>query len=185
MLEQNSVFTTESDPLKQAIDKRYRMDETACVEVLLKEAELPNDLFMAVQDRARVLVAKVREKRLSQSGIDAFMFQYDLSSEEGIALMCLAEALLRIPDKDTIDSLIRDKLAQGNWQAHAGKSHSMFVNTATWALMLTGKIVDVPSKLQREKQETTLTSVLKRLANFGGEPIVRKAINQSMKILGR
>lgn len=185
MLELNSAFKPESDPLKQAIDQRYRMDETACVELLLKEAALPNDLFQAVQDRARVLVTKVRQKRLSQSGIDAFMFQYDLSSEEGIALMCLAEALLRIPDKDTIDSLIRDKLAQGNWQSHAGKSHSLFVNAATWALMLTGKIVDVPSKLQRQKQETTLTSTLKRLANFGGEPIVRKAINQAMKILGR
>ncbi|MGE3320211.1 MAG: bifunctional proline dehydrogenase/L-glutamate gamma-semialdehyde dehydrogenase PutA [Candidatus Berkiella sp.] len=176
---------TEVNKAFHAIDNRYRMDETACVQELLKDAKLPQPLFHAVQEKARGLVSKVRQKRLSQSGIDAFMFQYDLSSEEGIALMCLAEALLRIPDKDTVDSLIRDKLAQGNWQAHAGKSHSLFVNAATWALMLTGKIIDIPPKHQREAQENTLTMALKRLANFGGEPIVRKAINQAMKILGR
>lgn len=176
---------TEVSKAFHAIDNRYRMDETACVQELLKEAALPPDLFGAVQEKARILVSKVREKRLSQSGIDAFMFQYDLSSEEGIALMCLAEALLRIPDKETVDSLIRDKLAQGNWQAHAGKSHSLFVNAATWALMLTGKIIDIPPKHQREAQENTLTMALKRLANFGGEPIVRQAVNQAMKILGR
>lgn len=177
MIEVNKAF--------HAIDNRYRMDETACVQELLKEASLSPELFSKVQAKARVLVERVREKRLSQSGIDAFMFQYDLSSEEGIALMCLAEALLRIPDKETIDSLIRDKLAQGNWQAHAGKSHSLFVNAATWALMLTGKIIDVPPKHQREDHENTLTMALKRLASFGGEPIVRQAINQAMKILGR
>ncbi len=170
---------------KQAIDKRYRMDETECVTEILAAAALEPALYRAVEARARKLVECVRQKRLSQSGIDAFMFQYDLSSEEGIALMCLAEALLRIPDKETVDSLIRDKLAQGNWQAHAGKSHSLFVNAATWALMLTGKIVDVPSKFTRQTQENSLTQALKRLASKGGEPIVRQAINQAMKILGR
>ncbi|HRE31115.1 MAG TPA: proline dehydrogenase family protein, partial [Candidatus Berkiella sp.] len=169
----------------QAIDKRYRMDETECVAEILKEAVLDPALFQAVETKARQLVETVRQKRLSQSGIDAFMFQYDLSSEEGIALMCLAEALLRIPDKETVDSLIRDKLAQGNWQSHAGKSHSLFVNAATWALMLTGKIIDVPSKFSRQTHENSLTGVLKRLASKGGEPIVRQAINQAMKILGR
>lgn len=170
---------------KRAIDKRYRMDETECVTEILAAAALEPTLYRAVEAKARKLVEGVRQKRLSQSGIDAFMFQYDLSSEEGIALMCLAEALLRIPDKETVDSLIRDKLAQGNWQAHAGKSHSLFVNAATWALMLTGKIVDVPSKFTRQTHENSLTQALKRLASKGGEPIVRQAIHQAMKILGR
>lgn len=167
----------------EMLDSLYRQDETQRVESILQEAMLSPAMQSSIAQRASVLVEQVRKSRLKTNSLDAFMFQYDLSSQEGIALMCLAEALLRIPDKETRDKLIRDKLAMGDWAAHLGKSHSLFVNTATWALMLTGKMIEVP--LQQENQEKTLTKVLKRLAAKGGEPIVREAIGGAMKILGR
>ncbi len=177
----NSEFA-HRDALRHEIDKHYRLDETECVEKILSEAQLPKPLLDSIQANAMVLVKNVREQRLSQSGLDAFMFQYDLSSEEGIALMCLAESLLRIPDKETVDKLIRDKLVGGDWRSHLGKSQSLFVNAATWALMLTGKIV---GSSQQEQHGNTLTNTLKRLASMGGEPIVRQAVGQAMKILGK
>ncbi len=180
----NSEFDLVQDSLRQAINEHYRIDETRVVKELIKNAEISDECVEKIQHNAKKLVEKVRETRLSQSGLDAFMFQYDLSSDEGIALMCLAESLLRIPDKETIDKLIRDKLVGGDWQSHLGKSQSLFVNAATWALMLTGKLV-APSAMARQQQENTLTSTLKRLASKGGEPIVRKAIKHAMKILGR
>ncbi|MFI4936901.1 MAG: bifunctional proline dehydrogenase/L-glutamate gamma-semialdehyde dehydrogenase PutA [Candidatus Berkiellales bacterium] len=179
----NDEFKIDDDPLHQAIDLNYRQDETLCVEKILKEAAISHVMLERIESRAAILVRQVRETRLAQSGIDAFMFQYDLASDEGIALMCLAEALLRIPDKETRDKLIRDKISEGNWRGHLGKSHSLFVNAATWGLMLTGKILESATEVQQ--QEKSLTSALKRLASKGGEPIVRQAISQAMKILGR
>ncbi len=181
----NDEFSLSDDSFRQALDETYRQDETLTVERILKEATLSDSLLEKIQARAASLVEQVRVRRKKQGGIDAFMFQYDLSSDEGIALMCLAEALLRIPDKETIDKLIRDKLGQGDWQSHLGKSHSLFVNAATWGLMLTGKIIETPHHLMREEQENSLTRALKRLTSKGGEPIVRQAISQAMRILGR
>lgn len=175
---------TINSTLLQAIDEHYRMDETIVVEHILQQAKIEPDVLNRIQNRAIVLVKNVRAERINQSSIDAFMFQYDLSSDEGIALMCLSEALLRIPDKETIDKLIRDKLTQGDWRSHLGKSHSLFVNAATWALMITGKIIQAPNN-EREHQESSLSQALKRLASKGGEPIVRQAIAKAMKILGR
>lgn len=181
----NSEFEQLSDVSREEIDKHYRADETLCVQNILQQVQIPQPLLDSIQSKATSLVKKVRERRLSQSGLDAFMFQYDLSSDEGIALMCLAESLLRIPDKETIDKLIRDKLVGGDWSSHLGKSQSFFVNAATWALMLTGKVISASPKNSREHHGATLTSVLKRLASKGGEPIVRRAVKQAMKILGR
>lgn len=181
----NEEFSFENNPLRKAIEEAYRQDETEVVERILKEAALTDSQKANIETRAKKLVEQVRLERKKRGGIDAFMFQYDLSSEEGIALMCLAEALLRIPDKETIDKLIRDKLSQGDWQSHLGKSHSLFVNAATWGLMLTGKIIETPHHLMREEHENSLTRALKRLTSKGGEPIVRQAISQAMKILGR
>lgn len=179
----NQEYRQANNPLWEKMEDYYRIDETSCVNEILAQAVYPAGMLPKIQAYATNLVKKVREKRLSQSGLDAFMFQYDLSSEEGIALMCLAEALLRIPDKETVDKLIRDKLSTGNWRAHLGRSHSFFVNAATWALMLTGKVVG--AGVDRDNQDQTLTQVLKRLASKGGEPIVRQAIGSAMKILGR
>jgi RHH-type proline utilization regulon transcriptional repressor/proline dehydrogenase/delta 1-pyrroline-5-carboxylate dehydrogenase len=103
-------------------------------------AQLPENSLTRISEQAQIWVSAIRNTRLSGSGLDAFLAEYDLSNEEGIALMCMAEALLRIPDNETRNKLIRDKVGMANWQLHAGKSESMFVNAATWGLMLTGKI---------------------------------------------
>lgn len=170
------------NPLRAAISAAYRMDEEQCVEFLSQQVNLSAEANQRIADRAKELVLEVRKKRLSGGGIDAFLCEYDLSSEEGIALMCLAEALLRIPDKTTIDRLIRDKLTSADWEAHRGKSDSMVVNFATWALMLTGKMYN-----QDEMKESSnkLTSVLSKLIERSSEPVMRQAIAHAVKIMSR
>ncbi|MEY3182649.1 MAG: bifunctional protein PutA [Pseudomonadota bacterium] len=166
--------------LREAIAAAYRISEAECLESLKDSVVLSSAQLSQIHDQARQLVVSVRKRRLGKGGLDAFLFEYDLSSEEGIALMCLAEALLRIPDSETIDRLIRDKITAADWEQHLGKSESMFVNAATWALMLTGKVVQVESE-----NASRLTSTLKRMVSRTGEPIIRQAIAQAMKILGR
>ncbi len=166
--------------LYHAVLKAYRMDETECVVNLLQQISFSPDVSARIYDEACRLVNEVRKRRLGNSSIDAFLSEYDLSSQEGIALMCLAEALLRIPDKQTIDLLIRDKIYSGNWQSHLGNSGSFFVNAATWGLMLTGRLLS-PEAIDNK----SLKGVLKKLFERGGEPIIRSAISTAMKILGR
>jgi RHH-type proline utilization regulon transcriptional repressor/proline dehydrogenase/delta 1-pyrroline-5-carboxylate dehydrogenase len=166
-----------------SLDLYYRCDETQQVLALVKLAQVDAKTDLVIKQQAEKLVAEVRKRRLSERGLDAFMLQYDLSSEEGIALMCLAEALLRIPDKETVDKLIKDKLTASNWEQHLGKSHSLFVNAATWALMITGKVLTEPQT--NEKQANILSQSLRKLANKGGEPIVRTAVQKAMQILGK
>ena len=127
----------------------------------------------------RGLVERVRKRSEHQGAMEAFMREYDLSSEEGVVLMCLAEALLRIPDNETAEALISDKLSEANWESHLGKSESLFVNASTWGLMLTGRMVRVGQSAKRD-----VRSVLARLANKSGEPVVRLAIRQAMRIMG-
>ncbi len=147
------------------LSNAHRMSETACVETLLNYIELSDSEQLSIAARAKQLVEKVRNKRLNSGGIDAFMMQYDLSSQEGLALMCLAEALLRIPDNDTADKLIADKIRLGDWQTHAGQSKSWLVNLATRGLMLTEKLV------------STKTAA-------GLRPVIRRAVGHTMKLLG-
>ena len=140
------IFVTPPDPpgpLRQRLRTAYRADETACVDALLTEAELPAEMLDRIALRARALVQGVRAARLGQGGLDAFLHEYQLSSREGVVLMCLAEALLRIPDSGTADRLIRDKLGAGDWARHLGRSGSLLVNASTWGLMLTGRFVQV------------------------------------------
>jgi RHH-type proline utilization regulon transcriptional repressor/proline dehydrogenase/delta 1-pyrroline-5-carboxylate dehydrogenase len=168
------------DPLRARIRALHRADETRCVEALLELAALPPETLDRIAERARAFVCEVREKRLGQGGIDAFMHEYELSSREGVVLMCLAEALLRVPDADTADRLIRDKLEDVDWQRHVGSSESVFVNASTWALMLTGRIM----RLDRD-DGGDLGAVLGRLLSRSGEPVIRQAVTQAMRILGR
>ncbi len=157
----------------------YCRDETEAMNELLGQAALPaaeRDLVLA---RATELVARVRAKAQDASAVEAFMRQYDLSSEEGVLLMCVAEALLRIPDKDTADKLISDKLGEANWEAHLGKSDSLFVNAGTWGLMLTGKFISLAEETQRN-----FSGALKRLVGRAGEPVIRLAVRQAMRIMG-
>src|SRR5204863_9133579 len=125
------------DALRAAISRNYLTDESELVQRLIALAEVPAERSAAIQNTAADWVRRVRELRDERSPLDAFMHQYDLSSEEGVLLMCLAEALLRIPDDATAEKLIADKLAEADWESHLGKSDSLFVNASTWGLMLT------------------------------------------------
>jgi RHH-type proline utilization regulon transcriptional repressor/proline dehydrogenase/delta 1-pyrroline-5-carboxylate dehydrogenase len=167
------------DPLRVAIRDALVADEAASVEALLPQAAISANANARVAVQARKLVIAVREKRKTLGGIDAFMHEYDLASDEGVMLMCLAEALLRIPDADTADRLIRDKLAQGKWDAHLGHSKSLFVNASTWSLMLTGQIVR-PDRLRTDDIGALLTRLTARL----GEPVIRVVMNRAMRIMG-
>ena len=168
------------DPLRVAINATYRADETICVERLIDKAQLPHDAVDRIAETARKLVMEVRRARIGKGGLDAFMHEYELSSREGVMLMCLAEAMLRIPDAETADRLIRDKLGPAHWEAHLGKSESLFVNASTWALMLTGRIMQIDERTRRE-----MSSVFKRLVTRVGEPVIRQSVTQAMRILGR
>ena len=161
-------------PLRAAITRAYRRDEAAAVAWLLAEGARTND---AAQALAHTLVARVRQQRTRASGVDALMHEFSLSSDEGVALMCLAEALLRIPDSATADRLIADKISRGDWRRHLGESPSLFVNAATWGLLITGKLVGTSS-------ETGLGAALTRLIGKGGEGLIRKGVDLAMRMLG-
>jgi RHH-type transcriptional regulator, proline utilization regulon repressor / proline dehydrogenase / delta 1-pyrroline-5-carboxylate dehydrogenase len=167
-------------PLRRRLRAALRADEAATVEALLPQAELPHDMQDRIAARARALVGAVREKRLGQGGLDAFLHEYELSSREGVVLMCLAEALLRIPDPETANLLIKDKLAGADWERHLGSSESLFVNASTWALMLTGRLIGL-----ERGGGPDLAGVLRRLVARSGEPVIRQAVIQAMRILGR
>ncbi len=168
-----------ADERRRRLRAAYREDETAAVERILAAAELPSATLDRIAERARDLVHKVRQSRLGQGGLDAFLHEYELSSREGVVLMCLAEALLRIPDAETANLLIKDKLADADWRRHLGSSESLFVNASTWALMLTGRVI------RMEQQGEDLAGVLRRLVARSGEPVIRQAVTQAMRILGR
>ncbi len=170
----------EPDPLRAAIRATHLADETEVVDSLLEEARLPHDALDRIAGRARTLVAEVRRRRHGTSSIDAFMHEFELSSREGVVLMCLAEALLRVPDDATVDKLIADKIADADWQAHLGQSDSIFVNASTWALMLTGRVIRL-----EESDTKDFGGVLRRLVHRSGEPVIRHAVTQAMRILGK
>ncbi|MDF2530100.1 MAG: delta-pyrroline-5-carboxylate dehydrogenase [Gammaproteobacteria bacterium] len=158
----------------------YREDETRCVERLLGLVDISEEANQRIQQRAEKLVVAVRQRRLNKGGLDAFMAEYDLSSQEGISLMCLAEALLRIPDADTADRLIRDKLCRADWYSHLGQSDSLFVNAATWGLVLTGKWIRKDAAYSNEELQSSLNTWLSRQNNAA----IRKAMMHAMKIMG-
>jgi RHH-type transcriptional regulator, proline utilization regulon repressor / proline dehydrogenase / delta 1-pyrroline-5-carboxylate dehydrogenase len=165
---------------RETIASHLFADESSLVLKLAAEAELSTKDKAQVVELATGLVKAVRANRQNQGGIDAFMQQFSLSSEEGVVLMCLAEALLRIPDAATADRLIADKLGDRDWSDHVGKSDSLFVNASAWGLMLTGRIVELGRGTR-----TDAFSYLKRLVTRSGEPIIRTAMKQAMRIMGK
>lgn len=167
------------NPLRKAIVDAYHMDETHCVNNLLQAAAMPAETLQRIHDTAARLVMKVRDHRLDQGGLDAFLYQYDLASTEGIALMCLAEALLRIPDKATMDLLLKDKVTAADWAAHLGQSESFFVNAATWGLLLTGKMMG------QSESSGPIKKGLKKFLERSSAPVVRQTVKHAMKLLGR
>ncbi len=160
--------------LRAAITSAYRRPETECVPLLIDQARPVQ--AQEVQALGRRLVQALRGKRTG-GGVEGLIQEFSLSSQEGVALMCLAEALLRIPDRATRDALIRDKISHGDWRSHMGESPSLFVNAATWGLMLTGKLVSVNS-------EQSLSKALTRLIGKGGEPLIRKGVDIAMRMMG-
>lgn len=164
--------------LREAIRQACRRDEALCVAALVDELEKAPGDQLAVQAQARQLVEAVRRQRSRASGVDHLMQEFALSSQEGVALMCLAEALLRIPDSATVDRLIRDKISHGDWRSHLGGSSSLFVNAATWGMLLSGQLL-------ASQPHGELGEALSRLLRRGGEPLIRKSINFAMRLLGQ
>ncbi len=166
-------------PPRDEIASYHLMDERRLVGGLIERAVYTTDERQRIAELARGFVHAARDNQNKHGGIDAFMLEYGLSSEEGVILMCLAEALLRIPDKATQDALIAEKIGEGQWAKHLGASDSLFVNASTFGLMLTGTVV----KLGSSKRPGP-TSLLKRLVARSGEPVIRQALRQAMRILG-
>ena len=165
--------------LRRRIHAHLRCDENRLLDALVARARFTEFERQRIVERATPLIDRVRAERTRAGGIDAFMQTYDLSSREGIVLMCLAEALLRIPDAETQDLLIKDKIGPAEWEKRLGSSHSLFVNASTWGLMLTGRMVSL------DNEERHLGGMLKRLVARLGEPVIRQAVVASMRILGR
>lgn len=166
------------DHLRQALSDAYRRDETACNKLLLESARLSADEERRVYTMAERLVEGMRAAGNSGLGLDSFLSEYKLTSEEGIAIMCLAESLLRVPDAHTVDKLIKDKLSGQDWEARLNKSDSFAINAATWGLMLTGKFISPPKR-------TNVGGVLKKFVNRTSEPVVRNVIRTAMHIVGK
>jgi len=157
----------------------YLADEAALVRELANAADPGEAMRGKILVTASELVRAVRKNKAKEGGIDAFLQQYDLSSEEGVLLMCIAEALLRIPDADTADRLIADKITSARWKDHLGVSDSIFVNASTWGLMLTGQLLQLD-----ESTKNNPVHLLGKLVNRAGEPVVRTAMRQAMRIMG-
>ncbi len=168
-----------SSPLRQAISAAYLADENTLVDSLIEQARFSPSESAATDRLARDLVRRLRAKG-GEGGIEAFMQEYALSTPEGIVLMCLAEALLRVPDPETADKLIADKIGSAEWDKHKGKSDSLFVNASTFALMLTGRVVKLD-----ETAKWDFEGIWKKLVKRTGEPVIRQAVMAAMRILGR
>ena len=176
------IFPANGTPdtgVAERVNARYLADEAPLVRQLADLARVDAAGVTQVRDIATRLVESVRKNRRRVSGLDAFLQQYDLSSQEGVVLMCLAEALLRVPDKATADRLISDKLSSADWRSHLGTSDSTFVNASTWGLMLTGRVIRPAS---RDVEQPT--KFMQRLVTRLGEPVVRGAMRQAMRIMG-
>ena len=163
-------------PLRAAITAAYRRPEQDCIPPLLDQATQSPEAAQRIRDLARSLVTTLRAKG-TRGVVENLLQEYALSSHEGVALMCLAEALLRIPDIPTRDALIRDKIAHGDWHRHPGNSQSLLVHAAAWGLLLTGRLTATAS-------ETGLIAALTRLIARGGEPLIRHGLNVAMRVMG-
>ncbi|MFS2224852.1 trifunctional transcriptional regulator/proline dehydrogenase/L-glutamate gamma-semialdehyde dehydrogenase [Pantoea sp. B65] len=165
---------------RAAITSAWRRPETEAVAMMLEQARLPAPLAQKTHQLASTLAEKLRHQKgaTGRAGmVQSLLQEFSLSSQEGVALMCLAEALLRIPDKPTRDALIRDKISNGNWQSHLGRSPSLFVNAATWGLLFTGRLVSTHN-------EASLSHSLNRIIGKSGEPLIRKGVDMAMRLMG-
>ncbi len=162
-----------------ALDQGKFADETATVRGLLDRVPLDGAGRAAVLGEAIGLVERARASVKKQGVVESFLQEFSLGTREGLALMCLAEALLRTPDEETRDRLIAEKIGSADWSSHLGQSDSLFVNASTWGLMLTGKLVDVD-----DEARTDLPGFLKRIVGRLGEPVIREAVAAAVRIMG-
>jgi RHH-type proline utilization regulon transcriptional repressor/proline dehydrogenase/delta 1-pyrroline-5-carboxylate dehydrogenase len=167
------------EALRQTIRNQGTWTEERAATALLHALELTGGARHRAVTLAMALVEGARARRDERPFLDAFLQEFGLSNQEGIALMCIAEALLRIPDDATADRLIAEKLATGDWSSHAGRSESLFVNASTWGLMLTGGILELDPSIQADAG-----GWLRTLTRKAGEPLVRLAVRRAMKIIG-
>lgn len=174
--------TNGQDPLTTLpLNDAYHLDENKSVEEYLALIPFDDAATLRIKGKTRQLIETVRDNRRRFGGIDRFLNEFGLTTREGIALMCLAEALLRIPDNETADKMIRDKIGGAEWDKHLGKTDSLFVNASTWALMLTGKVIaDV-----EEEKSLSVSAIAGKLVSRMGEPVVRQAMLHAMKIMGQ
>src|ERR1700724_1815530 len=167
------------DALRQAIRDHGEWPEDQAVTRLLHALELTGGARHRAVSVAMALVEGARARRDERPFLDAFLQEFGLSNQEGIALMCIAEALLRIPDDATADRLIAEQLATGDWSAHSGKSESLFVNASTWGLMLTGGMLELDPTIKADTG-----GWMRKFTRKTGEPLVRLAVRRAMRIIG-
>ena len=165
--------------LKKAVRECKFTREQEAVERLLATPPYDDDVARRIEADAARIIAAMRTKRSQQPMLDRFLREYGLSDREGIALMCLAESLLRIPDQDTANRLIADKVGGAQWSSHLGQGDDLLVNASTWALLLAGRILEVERAFTVDPSRW-----LKQLTNRLGEPVIRAAMRQAMHILG-
>jgi RHH-type proline utilization regulon transcriptional repressor/proline dehydrogenase/delta 1-pyrroline-5-carboxylate dehydrogenase len=178
MMDETTAYIPDG-PEGAAIRDAFLADEHTTLVALATQAAQHDETVRAVLAQARAWVEAVRSERQAQGGIESFLQQYDLSTPEGVLLMCVAEALLRIPDAATADALIRDKLSRGDWDRYLGESDSLLVNASTWGLMLTGKLTRIDREDARDPR-----AWYERFVAHAGEPVVRLAVRQAMKVMG-
>ncbi|MCP1313582.1 bifunctional proline dehydrogenase/L-glutamate gamma-semialdehyde dehydrogenase PutA [Halomonas sp. 707D7] len=175
-----AVWQTDLDTLLATVSDHYIVDEDSYVHELIKVLDVGREDFERIGSSTAELVRDVRKMDTAVDTIDELLQQYSLDTHEGLMLMCLAEAMLRIPDKVTADALIEDKLGPADWQSHVGKSDSWMVNASTWGLLMTGRVLKLDHP--REGQPATF---INRMVNRLGEPVIRRAMVEAMKIMGK
>jgi RHH-type proline utilization regulon transcriptional repressor/proline dehydrogenase/delta 1-pyrroline-5-carboxylate dehydrogenase len=173
------MFTLPYNHTLQQISERACQPEAEALHYLHQHVGIVEAKRPAIERRAAQLITLLRKKG-SGSGVEAFMNNYSLDTREGIAVMCLAEALLRIPDSDTADKLIEDTFSESEWEKHLGGSDSLFVNASTWGLLLTGKVINI----DKAQEQTKVGKLVRNLVKSAGEPVIREALKKAMDLMG-
>jgi len=164
---------------RTGLRRLHRVPEQAVLAPLVAAASLPSEQAAAVRTRARALVRAARAACKPGADVSDFLKQFGLGTAEGVALLCLAEALLRIPDAATADALIEDRIGGADWQQHLGRGDSLAVNASAWAFMLTGRVLTV------EETEHGIAAAIARMIRRMGEPVIRTALRRGMRVLAR
>jgi len=169
--------------LYSSISDYYSIDESGYITDLVEHANLSSETIQAVSNKAADIITKVRQRDDAILMIDALLLQYSLDTKEGVLLMCLAESLMRIPDANTADALIKDKMSMADWRKHINQSDSLLVNASTWGLLLTGNVISFGNELEDDQGKVN-DGLFNKMVSRLSEPVIRNAIYQSMKVMG-